>query len=171
MIDDRQGGPDDDALDLQLERSVRVLRQSEPVSRAWRDQLIAKVPASRPRRASVVPWVPIAIAAALCAAAVGVARFETARGGASVRFALSAPTARVVSLVGDFDGWNPDALPMRHDPSANQWIVDVRLPPGRHVFAFSVDGGLRADPAAPRAVEDDFGIPTSVIVVSDRGRE
>jgi 1,4-alpha-glucan branching enzyme len=116
-------------------------------------------------------WISVGIAAALCIAVAGVARFGAARAHAPVRFAISAPSAKAVSLVGDFDGWNPDALPMRHDPSANQWIVDVKLPPGRHVFAFSVDGGLRADPAAARAVEDDFGVPTSVIVVSERGRE
>jgi hypothetical protein len=170
MTDDRRRGLDDDPIDPQLEGAVLLLRESEPVSRAWRDELLARVPAPRSRRSSLVRWVPLGIAAALCAAA-GFARFGAARSGARVRFSLSAPSARTVSLVGDFDGWNPAALPMRRDADADQWIVDVRLPPGRHVFAFSVDGGLRADPAAPRAVEDDFGVPSSVIVVSDRRRE
>jgi hypothetical protein len=31
-----------------------------------------------------------------------------------------------------------------------------------------VDGALRVDPAAARALEDDFGVPNSVIVVADR---
>ena len=174
MIDDRRRRPEDDPIDPQLERAVLILRRPEPVRRAWRDELVSRVPARVPTRrrsrSSLVRWVPLGVAAALCAA-VGFARVGTIRGGASVRFSLSAPSAKAVSLVGDFDGWNPAALPMQRDAAADQWIVDVRLPPGRHVFAFSVDGGLRADPAAPRAIEDDFGVPSSVIVVSDRGRE
>jgi Glycogen recognition site of AMP-activated protein kinase len=174
MIDDRRRHPDEDALDPQLERAVHVLRRSEPVTRAWRDQLLAQVPAhasapARPR-SGLVFWAPLAVAAGLCVA-VGLARLKMTRDGAQVRFSLSAPSARQVSLVGDFDGWNPAAHPMRRDPAGDQWIVDVRLPPGRHVFAFSVDGGLRADPSAARAVEDDFGVPSSVIVVSQRGGE
>jgi len=176
MIEDRRGNSDNDALDPQLEQAVHVLRRSEPVSRAWRDELLAQVPSHVPvsgrprRRPGLVLWVPLGIAAALCAAA-GLARVSDVRGGAPVRFSLSAPSAKQVSLVGDFDGWNPAAHPMRRDPSGSQWIVDVRLPPGRHVFAYSVDGGLRVDPSAPRAVEDDFGVPSSVIVVSHRGGE
>lgn len=175
MIDDRRTNSDSDALESQLEQAVRVLRQSEPVSRAWRDQLLAQVPshvpvaARRGSRRGLVLWMPLGIAAALCVAA-GLARVTVMRGDAPVRFSLSAPAAKQVSLVGDFDGWNPAAHPMRRG-SGDQWIVDVRLPPGRHVFAYSVDGGLRADPSAPRAVEDDFGVPSSVIVVSHRGGE
>ncbi len=176
MSDDRRQNPDEDALDSQLEQAVGALRRPEPVSRVWRDELLAQVPSRVPtavrprRRPGLVLWVPLGMAAALCAAA-GLARVNMARDGAPVRFALSAPAAKQVSLVGDFDGWNPGAHPMRRDPSGSQWIVDVRLPPGRHVFAYSVDGGLRADPSAPRAVEDDFGVPSSVIVVSRRGGE
>jgi 1,4-alpha-glucan branching enzyme len=161
MIDDRRRG---------LERAVLLLRTTEPVPNAWREQLLSRVPVPRRRRASAVRWVPLGIAAVLCAA-VGFARIGVTRAGARVRFSLSAPSARTVSLVGDFDGWNPAVLPMRRDADAGRWIVDVRLPPGRHVFAYSVDGGLRPDPSAPRAVEDDFGVPSSVIVVSDRGRK
>jgi len=45
----------------------------------------------------------------------------------------------------------------------------VHLPPGRHVFAYAVDGDLKIDPTAPRAVEDDFGVPSSVVVVASNG--
>jgi hypothetical protein len=170
MIDDRRRGLDDERIDPQLERAVLLLRTTEPVPNAWREQLLSRVPVPRRRRASAVRWVPLGIAAVLCAA-VGFARIGATRAGARVRFSLSAPSARTVSLVGDFDGWNPAVHPMRRDADAGRWIVDVRLAPGRHVFAYSVDGGLRPDPSAPRAVEDDFGVPSSVIVVSDRGRK
>lgn len=175
MVDDRRTSQDDDAVDPRLARAVRELKRSDSVSREWRDGVLARIAAdaplrapARPRRSSLVRWVPLGIAAVLCAG-VGFARLGSARGGSRVRFSLAAPSARTVSLVGDFDGWNPTAIPMRLDEG--RWVVDVRLPPGRHVFAYAVDGGLRVDPAAPRAVEDDFGVPSSVIVVSKQGRE
>jgi 1,4-alpha-glucan branching enzyme len=118
-------------------------------------------------------WLPVGIAAIICAA-VGVERLSArgADGGDQVRFSVSAPSAKRVSLVGDFNGWNPAAVPMRRgDRSSDVWIVNVRLQPGRHVFAFSIDGALRADSAAPRAVEDDFGVPGSVVVVPGRGSD
>ena len=40
------------------------------------------------------------------------------------------------------------------------------LPPGRYAYAFLVDGQRWiADPAAPPAVGDDFGRPSSVVTV------
>jgi hypothetical protein len=83
-----------------------------------------------------------------------------------VRFVLAAPTASRVSLVGDFNRWNPASLPLTRDPANGTWSVSVSLPPGRHVYAFVVDGDLRADPSAPRAAEEDFGKPNSVVVVN-----
>ena len=167
MIDDRP--KDDDALDQVVARAATMLRQSEPVSPQWRAELLARVESPRPRRAAMRTWIPIGIAAALCGG-IGVARFAVRGNSDRVRFSISAPAAARVSLVGDFDGWNPDALPMRR-AGVDTWTVDVRLEPGRHVFAFSVDGGLRSDPAAPRAVEDDFGVPSSVIVVPGKGTD
>jgi hypothetical protein len=34
------------------------------------------------------------------------------------------------------------------------------------VYAFVVDGDVTADPAAPRAADDDFGSTNSVVLVS-----
>jgi hypothetical protein len=45
----------------------------------------------------------------------------------------------------------------------------VVLPAGRHAFAYLVDGVLRADPRAALAVEEDFGVPSSVIVIASGG--
>lgn len=92
------------------------------------------------------------------------ASFGTARD--VVRFELSAPNATRVALVGSFNGWNPVATPLRRDASTGTWAVSLRLPPGRHVYAFVVDGDVTADPAAPRAADDDFGSAKSVLLVS-----
>src|SRR5262245_32667733 len=133
MTDDRRHHTDEDALDPQLEQAVNVLRRAEPVSRAWRDQLLAQVPSRVPPRGAVRPrrgrtlvlWLPLGVAAAL-SIAVGIAR-SRAQDGTQVHFTVSAPSARQVSLVGDFDGWNPSVHPMRRDAAGTQWVVDVRL--------------------------------------------
>ena len=100
----------------------------------------------------------------------GAQRSIAARGDAAalstVRFVLVAPYASRVSLVGDFNRWNPRAMPMRRSSDGRTWTVDVPLAPGRHLYSFLVDGDLAPDPAAPRAGDDDFGVPSSVILVS-----
>src|SRR5690349_8897411 len=83
-----------------------------------------------------------------------------------VRFELAAPQASRVSLVGSFNEWNPRATPLVRDSSTGKWIVSVRLAPGRHVYAFVVDGDVTAGPAAPRAADDDFGSKNSVVLVA-----
>src|SRR5687768_12063335 len=86
----------------------------------------------------------------------------------TVQFELSAPQASQVALVGSFNEWNPVATPLRRDSSTGKWIVSLRLPPGRHVYAFVVDGDVKSDPSAPRTADDDFGSANSVVLV--RGR-
>jgi hypothetical protein len=83
-----------------------------------------------------------------------------------VRFVFVAPYASRVSLVGDFNAWNPSKMPMRRSTDGRAWLLDVPLVPGRHVYSFVVDGDLTADPAAPRAGDDDFGVPSSVVLVT-----
>jgi hypothetical protein len=55
---------------------------------------------------------------------------------------------------------------MRRATDGRAWLLDVPLVPGRHVYSFVVDGDLTADPAAPRAGDDDFGVPSSVVLVT-----
>jgi hypothetical protein len=85
-----------------------------------------------------------------------------------VRFVFVAPHATRVSLVGDFNRWNPAAMPMRRSADGRAWLLDVPLTAGRHVYSFSVDGDLTADPAAPQSGDDDFGVPSSVVLVGGK---
>jgi hypothetical protein len=89
-------------------------------------------------------------------------------GAQVVQFVLVAPRAASVALVGDFNDWDPSRTPLR--PAATGvWSVNVPLPPGQHQYAFVVDGkDWRPDPAAPKAVTDDFGSPNSLITVGGR---
>jgi hypothetical protein len=87
-------------------------------------------------------------------------------GRSTVRFVFVAPYASRVALVGDFNGWNPATMPMRRSTDGRAWLLDVPLAPGRHVYSFIVDGDLAPDPTAPRAGDDDFGVPSSVVLVT-----
>jgi 1,4-alpha-glucan branching enzyme len=82
-----------------------------------------------------------------------------------VRFSVVAPRAAQVSIVGDFNHWNPTTLPMRRSADGQTWEVEVKLPVGRYSYAFLIDGAFAPDPAAPRGSGDDFGTPNSVLMV------
>jgi hypothetical protein len=84
----------------------------------------------------------------------------------AIQFVLAAPGASQVSLVGDFNGWDSAATPLQPVGAAGVWSVEVPLPPGRHEYAFVIDGReWRPDPAAPRALANEYGPPNSVITV------
>ena len=82
-----------------------------------------------------------------------------------VRFTLVAPTASTVSVVGDFNGWNPTSLPLRRSADGRTWEVEVPLAPGRYAYSFVVDGALARDPSAPQALDEDLGTTNSVVMV------
>jgi Glycogen recognition site of AMP-activated protein kinase len=85
-----------------------------------------------------------------------------------VEFVLRIAADSAVAVVGDFNDWDPRATPLR--PTADSlWSVVVPLRPGRYHYTFVVDGTRWSrDPSAPRALEDDFGTPSSVITVAQR---
>ena len=166
---------DDGPLTPELASAIQCLRVDEPVSAEWRRSLIAGVEAVRRKQRlqrRLIGVGGLAAAAALCAIIArpwGQGVVSVASPGA-VHFEIAAPRARRVSLVGDFDGWNPSAMPMQRG-TAGAWTIDVPLPAGRHAFAFSVDGRLTIDPTAALAADDNFGVPTSVVVVNADRKE
>ena len=93
---------------------------------------------------------------------------RSAPGAPLVEFGFAAPHASSVALVGDFNNWDPRATPLRAASTGGVWSVEVPVPPGRHLYAFVVDGKLwRPDPAAPKATGEDFGEPNSALTVAD----
>jgi 1,4-alpha-glucan branching enzyme len=91
-----------------------------------------------------------------------------ARGTRIVHFVLVAPKATSVSVVGSFNDWDPTATPLHRTAAGGSWVVAVPLQAGRHQYAFIVDGvHWTADPVAAPAVEDDFGVPNSVVTVGE----
>lgn len=89
-------------------------------------------------------------------------------GAVATQFVFEAPAAQSVALVGDFNGWVPTAAPLVRLPSG-VWTVTVPLMPGRHVYAFLVDGvRLESDPRAAAVVDADYGRLSSVVMVPGR---
>jgi hypothetical protein len=82
------------------------------------------------------------------------------------RFVFVAPDAKEVSIAGDFNDWTAGATRLVKDEKHGVWTAAVPLAPGRYDYAFYVDGKWLADPAAPRAVGDDFGRPSSTVTVT-----
>jgi Glycogen recognition site of AMP-activated protein kinase len=174
------GHPVDDLID----RVAAELRSSVPMTRDQVDRIMAIVRADaaaatarRPARARSRYWLwggGLATAAATAAALVFMVlrtvpapeRMIPATPVATVDFALNEATAERVSVVGDFNHWDVHATPLERPAAGGEWHAAVRLAPGRHVYAFVVDGvRWEPDPAAPRAVDDDFGSPNSVLMV------
>ena len=83
----------------------------------------------------------------------------------SVRFVCQAPQAQAVSLVGDFNEWNPTAHPMKQQPDG-AWFVSIDLRHGHHRYAFAVDGVLTLDPRAQGITRNDQGHRVSLVPVS-----
>jgi predicted carbohydrate-binding protein with CBM48 len=174
----RQRAP---ALDADLDRRVMAAIRRSPrwyLRAALRWWLC-------PRPVPISPFGALATAAALAALLLAVVRYvgapagvaarsgitagsapATASGVRVVRFVLAAPSASRVNVVGDFNGWDTGATPLRPVGAAGVWTVEVPLTPGRHEYAFLIDGReWRPDPTTPRAAADDYGSPNSVIVV------
>lgn len=69
-----------------------------------------------------------------------------------------------VSLVGDFNNWNPYANPMTY-LGGGDWQVDIKLKPGFKVYCFVVDGYWIADPDNLDQYSDRLGNVVNVFFV------
>lgn len=95
-----------------------------------------------------------------------------ANDGAEVRvatqFVFESAEAKTVAVVGEFNGWDGAALPMTQ-VTPGVWEATLPLPPGRHVYAYLIDGTLLvADPRAPKSGDADYGREGSVVMVFAR---
>jgi len=83
----------------------------------------------------------------------------------AVNFICSSTEAQHVSLVGDFNGWNASAHPMKRMPDKT-WYLTVELKHGHHRYAFMVDGQLTLDPRAQGITRNDQGERVCLLPVS-----
>jgi hypothetical protein len=83
-----------------------------------------------------------------------------------VPITFDAAGAKNVSIVGDFNNWNSTAAPLTRFGTNGPWTTTVKVMPGRHLYAFMVDGKLVTDPRAPSTRDLDFGGDASVLMVT-----
>jgi hypothetical protein len=186
---------DKDMRDNELaERIAGPLRESDVLPPDFEARLMAKARAETARRQATGPrrgwWLTgrvfvasplttLAMAAGIAVVAasstLGVARRSPAALSARsdtvefVRFVLVDSTARSVSIVGDFNGWRSDRTPLVAAPKPGIWSVSVPLSPGRHEYAFIVDGKRWVVDPASVASSDEFGTESSVLLVAPAG--
>ena len=171
------------ATDPAVRHRIMQLVRQEPVPRrrssVWR-RLV------QPRALTLSPLASVALAAGLVGIGVFTGLFVLRRDGlvpagqptVVARSVSELPTsdtvvtfvfvgqASRVSLVGDFNGWDAKATPMKKvGPQGAYWSVTLPLSVGRHLYAFVVDSQWVADQHAPLAPDDGFGRPNSVRLV------
>ncbi|HEX6106935.1 MAG TPA: isoamylase early set domain-containing protein [Gemmatimonadales bacterium] len=177
---------DDELQDELLRRVVDELRRPVRLDPTLDLRVLRAIREPAPARPAR-PWLrPAWVAAALAAGvmiAVGLQSRDrpsssptTVASPAATPFAestrpvylrLDAPASSRVSVVGDFNDWDPSATPLSPTGDRGVWTVELRLKPGRYHYTFLIDGRRWAgDPSEPRAPESDFGAPVSVLTVS-----
>ncbi len=175
----------DDPLDF--ERVVALLRGRPIADPAARRRILEAVRNDAPRVKSITRWLlaprqvllapveailltgVVAVSAAVIGSTLGRTTGHAEEEGATrlVHFVLVESGARSVSLVGDFNDWDARATPL-HSEAAGVWTIAIPLRPGRYTYSFVVDGTRWvSDPARFEQPIDDFGRPSSVVVVAE----
>ncbi len=87
------------------------------------------------------------------------------RPGGEVTFRYRSRSGRFVSLIGEFNRWDPFWEPMAEVPGGpgqpSLYQVTLRLPPGPHYYVFSVDGERVPDPLNVELAENSEGFRVS----------
>jgi 1,4-alpha-glucan branching enzyme len=81
-----------------------------------------------------------------------------------INFVCVAPLARRVTLVGDFNDWQPEAFPMKRQPDGN-WALQIALGYGAHHYQFLVDGKPVLDPTAQGVARNESDEKVSLVEV------
>ncbi|MDB4914528.1 MAG: hypothetical protein JWM95_2172 [Gemmatimonadetes bacterium] len=159
-------------LDESFERRVMVrvrrlyAQQRKRKGRAW--VAISGTIAHRPAWAALIAAGIVAIATAGVLKARPQSAPITVGGPEPVKFVLVAPGAMSVAVVGDFNNWGLNDSALVATSNQGVWSVTAPVPVGVHRYAFVVNGKQwMADPTAPRSSGDDFGMPSSALVVED----
>lgn len=86
-----------------------------------------------------------------------------------ITFSFDAPKAEKVSLVGEFNNWNPSKHPMKCDPNG-QWTKTVVLDPGIYEYKFVADEKWLPDTKNVHSRLNCYGTFNSLITVSTKHR-
>lgn len=76
-------------------------------------------------------------------------------------FRLKAPAAKKVNVAGDFNGWNPNSIPMQRE--GEYWVFSMYLGAGKHRYKFITDGEWIKDPGNKLWEQNEFGTGNSIV--------
>jgi serine protease AprX len=92
------------------------------------------------------------------------------QGGARRYVGVWSPRAHAVSVVGDFNNWQPGAWPLAN-VRGGWWQGTLHLSPGRHLYRFWVEQDSGAvflpDPENPARAESGYADDHSVLIVAE----
>jgi len=143
-------------------RLARELRQPVEVTASF-DQRVIEAAVGDRRRRRLGGFVGGAVA--LAASVVAAVSFARSPSAARVEFTIDLPTAKAVSVVGDFNDWDRARTPLRR-VGGNRWATTVPLTGGLYRYAFLIDGvRFIADPRQPGPVDADYGQAVSLLTV------
>lgn len=73
------------------------------------------------------------------------------------------PTARRVTVAGEFNGMSRYTLPLQR--VADGWSISFNVAPGSYSYTFSIDGTVMPDPTNPKHVRDEDPDTASLLIV------
>lgn len=83
----------------------------------------------------------------------------------AILFEYFDPSAKVVTVAGDFNQWNPTARPMKRD-AGGLWKVKVQLGAGSYQYKFVVNGERwEEDPLNLHRIMNEHGSFNSIRIV------
>lgn len=82
----------------------------------------------------------------------------------TVEFRIYRPSAQFVSLVGDFNGWNPENDILKKD-DAGFWRLQKKLPKGLYRYKYIIDGEWVPDLYNARSASDNINGVCSLIEI------
>ena len=92
-------------------------------------------------------------------------RYSAKKMAKPINFICPASKARTVSLVGDFNDWDPHAHPMKRQPDG-AWMIQIHLHHGHHHYQFLIDGVPALDPRAQGTARNERNEKVSLLAVS-----
>ena len=92
-------------------------------------------------------------------------RYSAKRTVKPVIFICQVQKAQHVSVIGDFNDWDPAAHPMQRQLDG-AWRCEIPLSHGHHHYVFVVDGKRQLDPRAQGIARDHHNEKVSLIAVS-----
>jgi hypothetical protein len=128
MFDQHERGEDES-----VERVIRELKRPLYIDRALDARVMSEIARPAPaqpltRRASRRAWPWLAAAAALAAILIARPWSHDSTPADALQFVLIAPQAASVSLVGDFNDWDPTRAPMRSRRATACGPLSLRSP-------------------------------------------